>query len=354
MTYRSLLILIIPIILILACSKSTDPVSEAEITLTGQVTKYKTDIPLQGVEISLLIDPEVKVTSDDSGSFNFRTPLAPGQYDLRFEKENYSTIRTSVTIFGDDKSSNVSGGLQGLASVPTSVDIALYELSGIIRGIVEGGYQYPSGGWDPPVFGFRLILDYSDSRQLGQSNFSIEPVLWETSTRGNDGYFSFYNVPLTDSVTMKLESEFFYDTCIVGFDTIMDFDNDDPIILTPSTCIVEKLCFLGLDSIKIDTISSGYLKVSTEIGSGNCVGLSIIDPWNSYFYNENWWGLIYTDIIGDQITIEFNPEYPSNNVILEGTIADGLITGTWRRISAGVQVNHGFFSTEIYEGFDCY
>jgi len=351
MKYHYYNIFAVALILILGCSKSTDPISETEITLTGHVTEYKTGIPLQGVEISLLLDPEIQVTSDDSGVFDIRTTLAPGQYDLRFEKQDYSTIRSTVTIMENNTWSNDINGSQKIISVPPSLDIALYELSGIVRGKVDGDYQYPQSGWDPPIFSFLLILDYCDSRQLGQSNITIEPVIWETIT-DFDGYFSFYNVPLTDSVTFKLESNFFDDTCIIGFDTVVSFDNDDPIILTPSTCIVEELCFLGLDSTNTDTISSGYLTVSTEIGSGNCVGISIIEPWNSYI-DKDYWSFVYTNIVGDQITIEFNPENPNSNVMLEGTIADGLISGTWRHISGGIEVNHGFFFTEKYEGFDC-
>lgn len=94
-------LIIMVTIMPLIFSSCVKPIVDTTITIYGTVIDYETQMPLEGVSVTVTPGAKNKITGSD-GYFEF-IDLENRQYTITTQKEGYSTDRKSIiTVAGDN------------------------------------------------------------------------------------------------------------------------------------------------------------------------------------------------------------------------------------------------------------
>ncbi len=168
--------------------------------LQGHVFDGNTDQPLDDVKVEWDMagkKDSVTATAADGYSIN---NLVEGRYTIWFSKADYTTITYNAWI-GSDANFN-EGTIRGGANreVVLTYNPNLYPLNGMLTGRV---YK-TENGINVPAEGVTVQLDYNTVYKQDDNGYRFVPGLY-TATTDADGYYTFSNIPSTQTVIRFLD-----------------------------------------------------------------------------------------------------------------------------------------------------
>ncbi len=184
--------------------------------LQGHVFDGNTDEPLDGVKVEWdAAGKKDSVTATATDGYLISN-LIEGQYTIWFSKANYTTITYNASIRSGENFDN--GTIRGGANreVVITYNPNMYPLDGSLTGRI---YKNENGK-NIPAEGVTVQLDYNFIYKRDDNGYRFVPGLY-TATTDADGYYTFSNIPSTQTVIRFLDftdanGESYYDAASHG------------------------------------------------------------------------------------------------------------------------------------------
>lgn len=324
--------------------------------LTGLALDYQTDLPVSEITVKVIADSTYETVTNSTGHYSLIIAAEPGVYEISFEGRDYANMSGEVPFPDDD---SLSDGLARPASLPALIsvtkDVRLYPLTKQVTGTVLGCYtwDYPDVTDDsicilPLPYCAPVYISYIGVNRIERAEVTLDCSLYSACT-DNHGNYSFDNIPHTDSafigtIPFYERGSFFY-----GSRSAISLDNPEPvdIQLVAAPMFDRMYEYIGYDTLQRQIVS-GWLGMNDPDSMGQFTGAWSIkkynpDPWPIDLGPQDGSGSLLGQVHGNELSIDLNPGWADNNVILVADTSYHRLLGTWHYSTFVGEVNRGAF-----------